>query len=74
MSGPDGRLHVLVYFVVLLVVFCVFVKVLLVCLTCDRVFGLFVNCLLSGANTNSGRYQVRQFGKRAEFKKVTSWY
>ena len=54
-------LHVLVYYVVLLVLICVFVKVLLVSLICDKVVGLFVNCLLSGTNTISGRYQLRQF-------------
>ena len=66
MSGPDSSLHVLVYFVVL-VVFVLFNS-----LTCDRVFDLFVNCLLSGTNTISGRYQVRQFGKIEELKKMTS--
>ena len=49
-----------------------FVKVLLVSLTCDKVVGLFVNCLLSGTNTISGRYQLRQFGKGEELEKLTS--
>ena len=44
MSGPDSSLHVLVYFVVLLVFVWVFVKVLLVSVTCDKVVGLSIVC------------------------------
>ena len=49
-----------------------FVKVLLVSLTCDMVVGLFVNCLLSGTNTISGRYQLSQFGKGEELEEMRS--
>ena len=70
---PDCMLHVLVYYFVLLVLICVFVKILLiVSLICDKVVGLFVNCLLSGTNTISGRYQLSQFGKGEELEEMRS--